>query len=233
MTRLRTLAAAIASLALGGDLMLPATVSSFAQPLPTAEDMLSVLRSVPETVERSTEPLHQSVEEQRFIDRIRTDRTRQLAFYKQSASMLAESRPRIDLEVNFEFNSAAITSKAIPQVTALGQALTASDLKSDVFLIAGHTDARGSETFTQTLSEQRADAVKRFLTQKFDIPDDRLITVGYGKTQLKNPADPFSGDNRRIEIVNLSAAAKDLCRRGPSSAPYCLQFYQRRIIEGQ
>jgi hypothetical protein len=31
-----------------------------------------------------------------------------------------------------------------------------------------------------------------------------LVTVGYGKTRLKNSADPFSGENRRVQVVNVS-----------------------------
>jgi outer membrane protein OmpA-like peptidoglycan-associated protein len=186
---------------------------------PTEEDVLNALRSGPESTESSSEPFHQSVEDQRFIDRIRTDRTRQLALGTQRAP-IDKRAPRIELEVNFEFNSATIGRKAEPQLISLGSALTSSELKGKAFLIAGYSDAAGDDQFSQALSERRAVAVKRFLTEKFGIPPDSLTTVGYGKERLKNPAEPLSAENRRIEIVNLSDLAA-LCRRGPSSAPYC------------
>ncbi len=100
--------------------------------------------------------------------------------------MIAKSRPSIDLEINFDYNSANIGSKATPQVTALGQALTSSELKGRTFILAGHTDAKGGDSYNQALSERRADAVKRFLSQKYGIEVTHLVTVGYGKTQLKN-----------------------------------------------
>jgi flagellar motor protein MotB len=28
------------------------------------------------------------------------------------------------------------------------------------------------------------------------------VTVGYGKTKLKNESDPFAGENRRVQVVN-------------------------------
>ena len=72
------------------------------------------------------------------------------------------------------------------QVTALGQALSSPELKGSTFVLAGHTDAKGGDTFNQGLSERRADTVRRFLKEKFNIDDGKLVTVGYGRMQLKN-----------------------------------------------
>jgi outer membrane protein OmpA-like peptidoglycan-associated protein len=110
----------------------------------------------------------------------------------------------IDLEVNFDYNSDNIGSKAVPQVTALGEALASPDLKGGTFILAGHTDAKGSDTYNQGLSERRAEAVKQFLAEKYGIDANNLVTVGYGKTQLKNPAEPFTGENRRVQVINAS-----------------------------
>jgi len=35
-----------------------------------------------------------------------------------------------------------------------------------------------------------------------------LIAAGYGKGQLKNTADPFAGENRRVQVVNLEVKVK-------------------------
>jgi flagellar motor protein MotB len=29
------------------------------------------------------------------------------------------------------------------------------------------------------------------------------VTVGYGKTRLKNESEPFGAENRRVQIVNV------------------------------
>jgi outer membrane protein OmpA-like peptidoglycan-associated protein len=75
-------------------------------------------------------------------------------------------------------------------------------LKGHIFLINGHTDAKGGDQYKQTVSAYRVEAVKRILINKFKLPADALLAVGYGKTQLKNTADPFAGENRRVQIVD-------------------------------
>ena len=74
---------------------------------------------------------------------------------------------------------------------ALGRALTNADLKGSTFVVAGHTDAAGGEGYNQDLSERRADAIKRYLVDKYGINGTDLVTVGYGKSKLKDrePAD--------------------------------------------
>jgi outer membrane protein OmpA-like peptidoglycan-associated protein len=69
-------------------------------------------------------------------------------------------------------------------------------------VLGGHTDAAGSDTYNQELSEKRAEAVKRFLSEKFKLPAESLVAVGFGKSKLKNPANPLSEENRRVQVVN-------------------------------
>jgi outer membrane protein OmpA-like peptidoglycan-associated protein len=76
-------------------------------------------------------------------------------------------------------------------------------LKGGTYIVAGYTDAKGRETYNQGLSERRADAVKRFLSEKIRHRREQLVTVGYGKTHLKN-ASTFSPDNRRVQVINAS-----------------------------
>jgi outer membrane protein OmpA-like peptidoglycan-associated protein len=146
-----------------------------------------------------------SADEGRFIDTVRNKVSRSLSTEERDKiASIAKSKPAIDLEINFEFNSATIASSALTQVKALGEALTSRDLKGRTFLLAGHTDAKGSDTYNQGLSERRTDAVKRFLQEKYGIEASNLVTVGYGKTQLKNPSDPFGFENRRVQVVNMA-----------------------------
>ena len=123
---------------------------------------------------------------------------------RDKIASIANSKPKIDLEITFEYNSAVIGSKAMPQVTELGKALTSEDLKGRTFILAGFTDAKGSETYNQGLSERRADAVKQFHTEKYGIDAGNLVTVGYGLKQLKDPANPFAAENRRVQVVNAA-----------------------------
>jgi outer membrane protein OmpA-like peptidoglycan-associated protein len=113
--------------------------------------------------------------------------------------------PRIDLEITFEYDSAVVGPEAVKALAALGRALADKELEGATFLIAGHTDAKGGDAYNQALSERRAEAVKEFLVEEFKLPPDHLLAVGYGKERLKNSADPFGPENRRVQVVNLLA----------------------------
>jgi outer membrane protein OmpA-like peptidoglycan-associated protein len=115
----------------------------------------------------------------------------------------AAALPSIDLEVTFALNSASLEPSAIETLQKLGSALKSPELSNGSFLIAGHTDARGTRDYNQKLSEDRARVVKSFLSANFQVPAERLISVGYGQEQLKNQADPFADENRRVKIINL------------------------------
>jgi outer membrane protein OmpA-like peptidoglycan-associated protein len=71
--------------------------------------------------------------------------------------------------------------------------------------VAGHTDAAGTDTYNQDLSERRADAIKRYLAKNFHIPGSDLVTVGYSKSKLKDPGQPLAEANRRVQVVNLQS----------------------------
>ena len=49
----------------------------------------------------------------------------------------------------------------------------------------------------------RADAIKKYLVDHYSIAAADLVTVGYGKTKLKNDSDPLAAENRRVQIVNM------------------------------
>jgi len=117
----------------------------------------------------------------------------------------ADNSRSIDLTIYFEFNSDVISAKAMPTMMALGQALSDPSLSAAEIMLAGHTDAKGSAAYNRSLSERRAKAVRRFLITNFKLPEARLEAVGFGKQRLKNRTQPFADENRRVQVVNLSA----------------------------
>jgi outer membrane protein OmpA-like peptidoglycan-associated protein len=142
--------------------------------------------------------------EGRFVRTIRNRATRSLSSGERAEiATIAQTKPNIDLEINFDYNSADISAKSMPSVQALGRALSNPDLKGSTFVVAGYTDAAGTEAYNQDLSERRADAIKRYLTEKFGITGSDLVTVGYGKTKLKDPSQPLAEMNRRVQVVNM------------------------------
>lgn len=148
-----------------------------------------------------------AADEAKFVNQIRNRTTRSLSTgEREQIASIAKEKPSIDLEITFDYNSANISQKALPAVTALGKALTNPDLKGTTFVLAGHTDATGGEAYNQDLSERRADSLKKYLMEKYGLAAADLVTVGYGKTKLKNPAAPAGGENRRVQIVNMATS---------------------------
>ena len=64
----------------------------------------------------------------------------------------------------------------------------------------------GGDGDNQELSERRADSIKKYLMEKFGIAAADLVTVGYGKTKLKNPGVPTAEENRRVQVVNMASS---------------------------
>jgi outer membrane protein OmpA-like peptidoglycan-associated protein len=194
------IASCLACTLLWGGLLLPQTKAQAPAPAQiSAEQILEAL--APRT--RSLSGSSLSAPDRTYVEGLR-ERTRSLSVEdRDRVAKIVKDRPSQDLEIYFEYNSAAITAKAEPQLNELGLALRNARLQDATMLLSGHTDARGSDEFNQKLSEQRAEAVRTYLVEKFRIPKENLSTAGYGKRQLKNASDPSAAENRRVQIVNL------------------------------
>jgi outer membrane protein OmpA-like peptidoglycan-associated protein len=143
-----------------------------------------------------------------FADRLRHARSPTFGDHGYALAS-AQPTPSIDLyEIHFEFNSAAITAEADPQLRELGAALRDPRLNGSTISINGHTDGVGGDAFNQKLSERRAATIKWYLVNNFKLRPADLHAVGYGKQRPKNKADVFAPENRRVEIVNETAQAQ-------------------------
>jgi outer membrane protein OmpA-like peptidoglycan-associated protein len=141
---------------------------------------------------------------EKFVDTLRNRSARSLSTgERQQIASVAETRPRIDLEIKFDYNSASVARGAIADMDNLGKALSDPALAGSTFVLAGHTDGVGGDDYNQDLSNRRADAVKTFLVQKFKLQPDHLVTAGFGKARLKNKDNPKAAENRRVEVVNM------------------------------
>ena len=115
--------------------------------------------------------------------------------------------PSIDLDVvNFATGSAAITRNDARALDALGRAMATiiDDNPREVFLIEGHTDAVGSETYNLALSDRRAESVALALTEYYDVPPENLIVQGYGERDLKIETQDAERRNRRATVRRIT-----------------------------
>lgn len=112
-------------------------------------------------------------------------------------------KPRVVLDVTFEFDSDRLTTDAETLLDRLGEAFRSRGLADHRFRLVGHTDGVGDTSYNQRLSERRARAVAAYLQTHHGIAAGRLESLGRGATQLADPAHPESGVNRRVEVINL------------------------------
>jgi outer membrane protein OmpA-like peptidoglycan-associated protein len=141
---------------------------------------------------------------QALVDELRHRGNRPLTTgEREEIAAWTSERPAVDLQIYFDYNSSAISPKAVPQLTNLGNALSSPQLKNALVSINGHTDGKGNDSSNQKLSERRAESIKRYLVDHFALASENLVTIGYGKQKLKDAAHPMAAENRRVEIVNL------------------------------
>ncbi|MFM9910737.1 MAG: OmpA family protein, partial [Chitinophagaceae bacterium] len=71
--------------------------------------------------------------------------------------------------------------------------------------IVGHTDSDGDASANLTLSQKRAEAVKKILIADFGIEAGRMQTNGLGETKPIEPNTSAAGkaNNRRVEFIKL------------------------------
>jgi len=109
--------------------------------------------------------------------------------------------------ITFNFDSAQLTNDAQSMLDRIAVALHDPSIKTLAYRIEGHTDAKGSVAYNQTLSERRAEAARNYLIT-MGVSKQRLVAVGFGKTRpLPNPpaASPYAPINRRVQFSWIEA----------------------------
>ncbi len=206
MTSFRRLTA-LKAITLGAALSMTAGLAFAGDNNVSTDQILSALQPKPLTRGLSAGPqIDPAVKarEMGFVQTLRNRKTRSLSMgEREEIAEIASTKPKIDLDIQFDFNSAEISASSLPAVQSLGQALSNADLRGSTFIVAGHTDAIGGEAFNQGLSERRADSIKKYLVDKFGIAGSDLVTVGYGKDKPKDPNAPMDPINRRVQVVNM------------------------------
>ena len=188
-----------AGLAIAGDNVISADqISKALQPKPMTRGLSAGGQQVDTAAQEK---------EAKFVNSLRNRSTRSLSLgEREEVAQLAANKPKIDLEIRFDYNSADIAKTSVQAVQELGKALSDASLKGSTFVVAGHTDAVGGEEYNQGLSERRADTIKRYLSDKYGVNGSDLVTVGYGKTKPKDAAAPMDPANRRVQVVNMESS---------------------------
>jgi outer membrane protein OmpA-like peptidoglycan-associated protein len=121
----------------------------------------------------------------------------------EKPAAMFEGKKSLVLEgVNFETNSAKLTSDSHSVLDRVAESLNASpDVKVEV---AGHTDSVGSDSHNMSLSKARAESVRDYLVKK-GVDSSRLVARGYGETKpiADNGTAAGRAKNRRVELTRI------------------------------
>lgn len=117
---------------------------------------------------------------------------------KTKANDAPGEKSSLDMLINFGLDSAALDTTARAELDEFAKALKDNRLSTVSFVVEGHTDATGTDSYNQTLSQRRAQSVAAFLTAN-GVESARLEAIGVGKShpRVANPYDPV---NRRVEM---------------------------------
>ena len=133
------------------------------------------------------------------------------------------------LGVNFEVNESTLLPRAEAILDNVGEVLQAYPaLRLEVM---GHTDASGPAAYNQPLSAARAEAVRSYLLERFDIGPDRLVARGYGESQPIASNETATGRtlNRRVVFTVLNPEAAEQYLPPDSSAASPAQQLRRTL----
>lgn len=131
---------------------------------------------------------------------------------------LDEYEPKRGITVNFKVGRATLSPEAKAALDEI--ATQAKSERAYVIEVTGFASADGSENLNRRLSQQRADAVVRYLAENHMIPLRRIVTpFGYGEAQpvADNTTRDGRKENRRVEV-------KILVNRGLTAPPAPVQM---------
>lgn len=102
--------------------------------------------------------------------------------------------------ITFRTGSADLNSDFLRVLDSVGVVL--KEYNKTLVVIAGHTDNVGSDATNQTLSQQRAESVGKYLAGRA-VASERMVITGYGESRPVASNDSESGrsQNRRVELT--------------------------------
>lgn len=106
--------------------------------------------------------------------------------------------------ITFNTNSATLKPQFQSVLQQLAQSI--NQYPGTIVRVEGNTDSRGSATYNQQLSENRAQSVASYLAQS-GVANNRIQAIGYGMTRpiASNTTAQGRAQNRRVDILIVPA----------------------------
>jgi outer membrane protein OmpA-like peptidoglycan-associated protein len=114
---------------------------------------------------------------------------------------------RITQQIQFDFNKSTIKPVSFPILDAVRDVLVANPAIQ--IEVQGHTDNVGQAAYNAKLSQQRADAVRAYLTSH-GIEGSRLVSKGFGMNQplVPNNTESNRALNRRVQFIRTESSSR-------------------------
>ena len=109
-----------------------------------------------------------------------------------------------DDRVRFGFNQSELSPEGQMALDEFAERIMAEN--ANVFVeIQGHTDSVGDAEYNLQLGEQRAEAVRRYLSRGHGLPLHRMSVISYGESTpiADNDTPEGRSANRRVSLVVL------------------------------
>ena len=106
---------------------------------------------------------------------------------------------------HFKFGQAELPDAAKARLDEMVTHLK-QDPKNVFIEIEGYTDSVGSETVNQKVGLERAEAVERYLHERYQVPLHRMNVISYGEDRPVAPNETKAGraQNRRVVVKVLA-----------------------------
>lgn len=103
----------------------------------------------------------------------------------------------------FDYGKATIRNESYGTLDNVASIM--KEYTNTVFLIEGHTDDRGRDSYNLSLSDKRAASVRTYLTER-GIPNSRIQSKGFGEARpiATNVTEAGRQTNRRVELSVIS-----------------------------
>lgn len=184
-------------------LTLTATAEKPATPPATLERQRLDLQEQKLTLQKQVLALDQ---QQLALERkiLEVDTARKALQVEETATQLTM---KLEGDVLFDFDKAVVRPDAEKLLDKVATVL--SEFPDGKVTVGGYTDSKGSEKVNLDMSQRRAEAVKNWLVKKKSVPEQMIITKGFGEASPVAPnTNPDGSDNpegrqqnRRVQIT--------------------------------
>lgn len=118
-----------------------------------------------------------------------------------SATVISNGILKLERPLLFDLDSASIRPDTLELLDDVARLLK-TDRTAALIEVGGHTDDQGGVVYNQSLSERRADAVRRALITR-GVEPERLVRRGYGLSRPVASGEQGRERNRRVELSVL------------------------------